>query len=174
MKGIMLMSASVISARVSKVLYSEQKDDGAFGHGFTSSGHPVCSAAALANIAIIEREELPGNAARVGAYLMAALRDRFASRDFVSDIRGDGLLMTVEFDKDKSTRTPFPEASKAAHFVIQACHDERLIVRGARGRVLAAMAPPLVLTTSEADQIVDRLDRAMPRIERAMAAGTFG
>lgn len=172
--GYLPMSASVVSARVSEVLYSEKADDGAFGHGFTGSGHPVCAAVALANIALMERENLPANAAKMGPYLLNALRERVGKRDFVSDIRGHGLLMTVEFDKDKETRAPFREVSKAAHMVIQACHEEKLVVRGARGRVLAAMAPPLVLSQSEADEIVDRLVRAMPKLEKAMSSGIFG
>jgi L-2,4-diaminobutyrate transaminase len=171
--GYLPLSASVISKQVSEVLYSEQTEGGSFGHGFTASGHPVCTAVALANINILEREQLPANAAKVGSYLIAQLRERLADRPFVSDIRGDGLLMTVEFDKDPESRTPFRDASRAGHFAIQACHDEKLIVRGARGRALAAMAPPLTLTESEADQIVDRLERAMPRIEEAMHGGSF-
>ncbi|TXS91845.1 aminotransferase class III-fold pyridoxal phosphate-dependent enzyme [Parahaliea maris] len=171
--GYLPLSASVLSERVSKVLYSEAEADGAFGHGFTASGHPVCTAVAMANIDILEREKLPENAAKVGAYLQNQLREQLGDRPFVSDIRGEGLLMTIEFDKDKETRTPFVQASKAGHFAIQACHDEKLVIRGARGRALAAMAPPLTLTESEADQIVERLLRAFTRIEDAMHKGEF-
>ena len=92
---------------------------------------------------------------------------------FVSDIRRDGLLLTVEFDKIKTTRTPFPAVSNAARFIIGACHEEKLVIRGARGRVLAAMAPPLVLTIDDAEQIVERLDRAISKIEVAARRGNF-
>lgn len=172
--GYFPMSAVVVSTKVAEVLYSEKAADGAFAHGFTFSGHPVGAAVALCNIGIMERERLPENAGKVGQHLIARLRERLMERQFVSDIRGMGLLLAVELDKDKKSRTIFPEASKAQSFIIQACFEENLIVRGARGRSVIGMAPPLILTFDEADQIVDRIDRAISRFDQAARAGMFG
>ena len=171
--GYFPMSGCLISKAITEALYSEHESDGAFAHGFTSCGHPVGARVALANIDILESEALPQNAAVVGNYLAEQLRERLGSYEWVGDIRGEGLLLAVEFSRDKAKRAPFGDAAKAAAFVIQSCFEEGLIVRGASGRVIAAMAPPLVLTNGEADELADRLEKAVGKFAKAAAAGTF-
>jgi L-2,4-diaminobutyrate transaminase len=166
--GYWPMSACLLSEKVSRVLYAEETEDGAFGHGFTASGHPVGAAVALANIDILDSEALPENARVIGEYLFGRLREKLGSHELVGDIRGAGLLVGVELDRDKKKREPFRETGKLGSMLVQACFDQRLIVRGARGRVLAAMAPPLVLSRQEADEIVDRLGRAIDNFAIAL------
>jgi adenosylmethionine-8-amino-7-oxononanoate aminotransferase len=164
------MSACLISERVADVLYSERDADGAFSHGFTASGHPVAAAVALANIAIIESEKLPQNAAAVGGYLRARLGERLSGQRLVSSIRGAGLLIGVELDRNKTERQPFTDPARVGAILVKACFDQNLIVRGAHGRVIAAMAPPLILTKREADDIVERLERAIDRFTTTVTA----
>jgi L-2,4-diaminobutyrate transaminase len=112
----------------------------------------------------MEQEGLPENAAIVGAYLMDQLRSRLGEHPLVGEIRGRGLLIGVELDGDRAMRRPFAEPHRVASLLSRACFDERLLVRGGHGRALAALAPPLIATRSDADEIVVRLARAIDRV----------
>ena len=162
--GYFPMSGCLLSPRVADVLYADKSSHAMFAHGFTWSGHPVGAAVAHANLDIMEREKLPDNAATVGAHLIGRMRDKLGDHPLVGEIRGRGLLIAVEIDGDKSTRRPFADPYKVSSFLSRACFEERLLVRGGHGRVMAALAPPLVLTTGDADEIVARLGRALDRV----------
>jgi len=166
--GYFPMSACLVSERVVDVLYGEQSDDGFFGHGFTAAGHPVGAVVALANIDIMEAESLPNNAAVMGSYLLERLRQRLDGHELVADIRGHGLMVGVEFSRDGKGGVPFENARDAGWLLGKACLDEGLLVRGAHGRVVAALAPPLVLNQGEADEIVSRLERAVERFTNSL------
>jgi L-2,4-diaminobutyrate transaminase len=162
--GYFPMSGCLLSAKVADVLYADKSADAMFAHGFTWSGHPVGAAIAHANLDIMEQERLPENAARIGAYLIDRLRSKLAEHPLVGEIRGRGLLIGVELDGDRATRRPFAEPHRVASLVSRACFEERLLVRGGHGRVLAALAPPLIATVGDADEIVARLGRVLDRV----------
>lgn len=159
--GYFPMSGCLLSAKVADVLYADTSAHAMFAHGFTWSGHPVGAAIANANIDIMEREDLPGNAARVGVYLMERLRERFQGHPLVGEIRGKGLLLGVELDADPATRRPFAQYGKVGSLLSKACFEERLLVRGGHDRTMAALAPPLIATRADVDEIVARLGRAI-------------
>jgi len=162
--GYFPMSASLLSAKVADVLYADRSSHAMFAHGFTSSGHPVGAVIANANLDILEREDLPGNAARVGTYLLERLRERFDGHPLVGEIRGKGLLIGIELDADPAVRRPFAEYPKVSSLLSKACFAERLLVRGGHDRTMAALAPPLIATRADADEIVARLGRAIDRV----------
>ncbi len=162
--GYFPMSGCLLSSKVADVLYADTGADAMFAHGFTWSGHPVGAAIAHANLDILEQERLPENAARVGAYLIERLESRLGEHPLVGEIRGRGLLIGIELDGDRAARRPFADPHRVASLLSRACFDERLLVRGSHGRALAALAPPLVATTGDADEIVARLGRALDRV----------
>jgi L-2,4-diaminobutyrate transaminase len=168
--GYFPMSGCIVSKGVSDLLYSEIDADGMFAHGFTFSGHPVGAAVALANIDVLEREGLPENARSVGDYLIARLREELTSQELVADIRGKGLLIGIECEADREMGKPFEDPTSVASLLNKACFDQGLLVRGAHGRVLAALAPPLILTRPEADEIVSRLKSALEQFAKHLAA----
>jgi L-2,4-diaminobutyrate transaminase len=168
--GYFPMSGCLLSAKVADVLYADKSSHAMFAHGFTWSGHPVGAAIANANLDILEREDLPGNAARVGAYLMERLRERLAGHPFVGEIRGKGLLIAIELDADPGTRKPFSQYPKVSSLLSKACFDERLLVRGGHDRTMAALAPPLIATRADADEIISRLGRAIDRVTAEVQA----
>ncbi len=168
--GYFPMSGCLISAKIADVLYADQSASAMFAHGFTWSGHPVGAAIANANLDIMERENLPGNAATVGSYLIARLREKLGGHPLVGEIRGLGLLIGIELDGDRATRRPFADTQRVSGFLSRACLDERLLVRGGHGRTVAALAPPLLVTTSDADEIVLRLGRALDRVAAEVKA----
>lgn len=125
----------------------------------TWGGHAAACAAALANLEIMEREQLPARAAETGAYLLEGLQG-LRALPVVGDVRGKGLLLAVELVEDEATRAPFPNARMAA--VVRGCLDRGVIVGRASGvgggfGNCVVLAPPLVLTRAEADRIVETL-----------------
>lgn len=162
--GYFPMSACLISGKVADVLYADRSTSAMFAHGFTWSGHPVGAAIAHANLDIIEQENLPENSSKVGGYLMNRLRAQLGEHPLVGEIRGKGLLIGIELDADRASRRPFADTQRVVSLLSRACFEERLLVRGGHGRTVAALAPPLVATPDDADEIVARLGRALERV----------
>ena len=153
--GYLPLGASMVSDHVWSTIAEGLPGPMPFNHGFTYSGHPTCCAAALANIAIIEREDLPGNAARMGAYLMERLREleRFAS---VGEVRGMGLMIGIELVADKATKRGFTMPHTACTRVEHEAWERGLYCR-ALGIEVVGIAPPLDLDRATADRIVEIL-----------------
>jgi L-2,4-diaminobutyrate transaminase len=162
--GYFPMSACLVNEKVWEVLTSRPAATGVFGHGFTTAGHPVAAAVALKNLEIIEREGLLENAATVGRYLLEQLRKRLGSHPLVGDIRGFGMMCGVELDANKHSHQPFDDAQTMGSLLSKLCWEQGLIVRGGHGKAMAALAPPLILTRSQADEIITRLQRALDRL----------
>jgi 4-aminobutyrate aminotransferase/(S)-3-amino-2-methylpropionate transaminase len=125
----------------------------------TFGGNPVASAAVIAVLDIMERERLPARAARMGRRLKARL-DAVAGRcRHLGDVRGMGLVMGLEFVKDKRTKQPAPELIRP---IINACAARGLLVGsvGMYGNVIR-VAPPLVITEAEIDESVAIFESAL-------------
>ncbi|MBL8698352.1 MAG: aminotransferase class III-fold pyridoxal phosphate-dependent enzyme [Alphaproteobacteria bacterium] len=164
------LAGSIVSDRVWAMLERGSTRLGPLAHGFTYVAHPVCSAAALANIDILEREALPDNAARMGAVLIAQLRDRLGDHRFVGDIRGDGLLVGVEFVADRAARRRFDPALRLGTRVVALAREAGLILRALPDGDSIAITPPLVVTSAEIEEIVAGLSAAIDRAELARHA----
>jgi adenosylmethionine-8-amino-7-oxononanoate aminotransferase len=139
---------------------------GGFVHGFTFSHHPVTAAACLATLDILERERLVERAGLMGERALARLQD-LRARPQVGDVRGRGLLLGVELVADAAARRPFPRAEKRAETVAACAFAQGLIVypsagcaTGMEGDVVM-LAPPLVVTDDELDEMVAILDGAI-------------
>ncbi len=144
---------------VSDRIYQQMLEpDAMFMHGFTYSGHPVACAVGLANIAIIEREELPGNAAVQGAYLLSRLEELLGHQN-VGNVRGIGLMMIVELVKDKESREPL---TGIVGPLLAATRKRGLIISASDMGI--SLSPPLILTKDDADQIVDALQGAIVEV----------
>ena len=132
-----------------------------FTSGLTYAGHPVAAAAALKNIEIIEREDLLGNAARVGAYFetrLAGLKDL----PLVGDVRGRKLMMCVECVADKDTKTLLTDSANESKRISNLCESLGLMVRPIGH--LNVMSPPLVITEAQVDFVADTLERAIRQV----------
>lgn len=108
-------------------------------HGTTFGGHPVCCAAALAEVEEILEKDLPGNAKEVGEYFISEL----AKLPHVKESRGQGLFVGVEFD-----------GSINALDVKHGCFDRKLLIT-AIGSNIIRMVPPLIITKEDADKAVE-------------------
>jgi L-2,4-diaminobutyrate transaminase len=162
------LSGSIVGERVWKVLEEGTDRMGAIGHGWTYSAHPLCAAAANANLDILEREDLTGNARSTGAYFLDRLRETFADHPMVGEVRGVGLLAALEFVADRETRTPFDPALKVGPQVSAAALDEGLIARAMPHGDILGFAPPLILSRDDADRIVAMTKAAVDRVHRSL------
>lgn len=155
------MSASLISSRVWAVLEAASPQMGAVMHGFTYSGHPVGSAIALANLDLMEREDLPARAARLGPVLLDALRSKVGGHEFVGDVRGVGLMVAVEFVADKASKRRFPDAAAPHKLVAKHALAEGVLSRALPFLPVNSMSPPLTITEAEIDEATTRYARAL-------------
>ncbi len=151
------ISASVFNGELADALVEPSSKVGVFGHGYTYSGHPVGCAVALKALEIYERDDIYGHAADVGAYFQARLRG-FEDHEIVGNVRGVGLIAGVEIVADKTTREAFEPA--AAAYLQQACQDNGLIGRALAGTTFA-LCPPLVITKSQIDELIEALGKAL-------------
>ena len=155
------VSASVISSKIWDVLAAASPEFGPVMHGFTYSGHPVGASLGLVNIDIMERDGLVEQAAEVGPYFLAALRDRIAHHSFVGDVRGIGQMMAAEFVADKATKRMFDPKAGAHRVVSAAAFENGVIARALPYIEVNSFSPPLSMTRSDADEAVERYGKAL-------------
>jgi L-2,4-diaminobutyrate transaminase len=147
------LSGVIVGDKVWQVLEQGSDQFGAIGHGWTYSAHPSCVAAALANLDIIEREDLLGNVREVGPYLLGALREAVGGHSKVGEVRGVGMLAAVEFVEAKAAKKFFEPQGKIGGAVAAACLERGMIARAMPHGDLIGFAPPLILTKADADRI---------------------
>ena len=116
--------------------------------GTTFGGNHLACAAALAVLDVIEEEHLVENAARTGDYLLARLRETAAAHADITDVRGRGLMIGVEFSR------PVKELRQRLVF------DEHVFTGAASTNILRLL-PPLCLSLAEADEFMERLERVL-------------
>ncbi|WP_436644390.1 aspartate aminotransferase family protein [Microbaculum sp. FT89] len=158
------LSGSIVGDKVWQVLMRGTDETGPIGHGWTYSAHPIGAAAGIANLNVIDSLGLVSNAGETGAYFLAALRDRLGDHPNVGDIRGEGLLAAVEFVANRDARTFFDAGDKIGPKVATALLAEGVIGRAMPEGDIVGFAPPLCLTRAEADEIVDRMAKAVDTV----------
>ncbi|MFY0992062.1 aminotransferase [Halomonas sp. C05BenzN] len=162
------LSGVIVGDRVWQVLEQGTGEYGPIGHGWTYSGHALGCAAALANLAIIEREGLTGNAAQTGAYLQQAMAKAFGDHPIVGNVRGVGMLAALEFSADPERREHFDPALKVGPRIAAALLEENLIARAMPQGDILGFAPPLITTRDEVDEIVARARRGVDKVADAL------
>lgn len=116
--------------------------------GTTFGGNHLACAAALAVLDVIEEEHLVENAASVGSYLLAQLKTLAAENPSIVDVRGEGLMIGIEFsDSIKTLRTRLVK--------------EQHVFTGAASTNILRLLPPLSLTKAEADDFLNRLKQVL-------------
>ncbi len=159
------LSGSIISDRVWQVLERGTDENGAIGHGWTYSAHPIGAAAGVANLRLIDDLGLVRNAGETGAYLTRAMRDALGEHPNVGEIRGAGMLAAVELVEDRDARRFFDPARKVGIQIAAAMlADSGVIARAMPQGDIIGFAPPLCLTRAEADTIVAATRNAVKKI----------
>lgn len=125
-------------------------------HGSTFGGNPVCCAAALATLDLVENG-LMANAQRLGERLIRGARALADRHDIIGDVRGRGLMVGLELVKSRATKEPHPEALRR---VIDAAFQQGLLLLGC-GRSVLRLAPPLVIDEEDIDRGLALLDQVL-------------
>lgn len=131
-------------------------------HGNTFGGNPLSCAAALATIELIGSEYLQ-NAAEVGTYTLGKLREMSLRHPSIGDVRGIGLMIGIEFVKDRETRHP---DEKFRDKVVDLAFEHGLLLLGC-GKSVIRISPPLCITRQEVDEGLEILERAIYLAEGA-------
>jgi putrescine---pyruvate transaminase len=146
--GYLPIGGVLVSDRIADVLINEVGD---FNHGFTYSGHPVCAAAALENLRIIEEEKLVERVRDdIGPYF-AKKWGALAEHDFVGQAESVGLMGGLQLAADKKTRTRFEKPDPIGALVRNHALANGLVLRATGDRMLAS--PPLVISHEEVDEM---------------------
>jgi 4-aminobutyrate--pyruvate transaminase len=140
---------------------------GTFGHGFTTSGHPLAMAVALENLKIIEERDLMGQAARVGAFMQKELR-KLASHPLVGEVRGEGLIAGLELVEDKSSKRSFDPQLKVGFKAFDLAQRNGLVVRAIGDTI--ALCPPLIITEAQVQEVIARLKTTLDQTAAALSA----
>ena len=123
-------------------------------HGSTFGGNPLVCAVGYATLNFILENRVLENVREVGAYLMAELDGLKSSFDFVTEVRGKGLLVALEFDREIS------------HEVVQACLERGLLINPVKQNAIRFM-PPLITQRSEVDEAMGMLKDALTQVSKS-------
>src|SRR6266571_2128899 len=130
-------------------------------HASTFGGNPVCIAASLATIDVIEREGLLRNAEEVGDHMLKRMADWPAKHRLVGDVRGRGLMIGVEIVKDKTTKE---YGGQERDRIVELAFERGILFLGC-GPSTVRIAPPLIVSKDDADVAIDVLDECITIVE---------
>src|ERR1700728_961241 len=129
-------------------------------HASTFGGNPVCIAAALATLDVIEKEHLLEHSAELGAHMMKRMATWPVKLKLVGDVRGRGLMIGVDIVKDKTTKE---YAAAERDLIIERAFEKGLLFLGC-GPSSIRLCPPLVVTKEEADVALDVLEECIQHV----------
>jgi L-2,4-diaminobutyrate transaminase len=162
------LSGSIVSERVWKVLERGNDEFGPIGHGWTYSAHPLCAAAGVANLKLIDDLGLVRNAKETGGYFVSKMKEALADHAMVGEVRGEGMLCAVEFVEDKKARRFFDPGKKVGPQIATALLKQNVIGRAMPQGDILGFAPPLCLSKAEADLIVTATVKAVDEVKAAL------
>jgi len=119
-------------------------------HGSTFGGNPLACAVGIASLEVIIEEDLPGKSLEMGRYFIERLKNIKSSH--IKEVRGKGLLIGVEINKESGTARPFCEALKEEGILAKETHKQ--VIR---------FAPPLIIKKEEIDWALERIEKVLKR-----------
>jgi adenosylmethionine-8-amino-7-oxononanoate aminotransferase len=161
--GYVPLSASIARGRLADVFSETTTQENV--HPNTYAAHPVACAAALANLRIMEQDDLVTNAEKMGARLRDGLLAAVGRHPIVGEVRGRGLLVCVDFVQPDGSGRPL-DAKHVGELDRKAW--ERGAIVYARGTVLR-LAPPLCITAAEVDELVGIVADSVDSLQRDLA-----
>ncbi len=154
------MGVVLLTNRIYQAIADNTVKNNLYGSGFTSSGHPVACAVALANIKILEEDGLMDRVPILEPIFQQRLKN-LEEKELVGEARGVGLMGAVELVSDKKTLSTFDPIGSAGPVLAEVGHSEGIILR-AIGDVLA-VCPPLIITEDEINELFDRFERTLDK-----------
>jgi 4-aminobutyrate--pyruvate transaminase len=160
----------LVPQRMYDALVEASRKIGAFGHGFTYTGHPVAAAVALKTLEIFARDRIVDKVVA----LMPRFRDglnRLGQHPLVGEARGLGLMGGIELVADKQTKRAFEKQSRAPQICLRHAQQAGLLLRVIAENTIA-ICPPLIASASEIDELFARLSRSFDlTLDTVIAAG---
>ena len=132
-------------------------------HASTFGGNPVCIAAALATLDVIEREGLLKNSAEIGNRILQRVADWPRKHKFVGDVRGRGLMIGIEIVKNKQTKE---YAAAERDRIVELAFEKGILFLGC-GPSTIRISPALVVSKDEADVAIDVLDECISLVGKS-------
>lgn len=152
------LSAIVIPEKMYGPIAEASKKLGTLGHGYTYSGHPVCTAVGLKTLEIYERDQIFQRAANLAPQFQARLHG-LADHPLVGEVRGMGMIGALEFVSNKATKAGFTPYGSIGVYCFERCHAHGLIPRNLGDGI--GLCPPLIITPAQIDEMFDKLTLAM-------------
>jgi 4-aminobutyrate aminotransferase len=149
-----LGSGLPIGLVIAKKMIMQQWKRGA--HANTYGGNPLCCAAALVTLDLVERE-YAANAEKVGAYFMTRLRELQSRHSVIGDVRGKGLMIGMELVSDRASRNPCKDSCAAV--ITRAFHQGLLLLPC--GQSTVRFVPPLIVSEAQVDEAITLLEAAL-------------
>jgi adenosylmethionine-8-amino-7-oxononanoate aminotransferase len=162
--GYLPLGATIASDKIFEAF------DEPFAHGHTYGSHPVVCAAGLAVLEYMEKHKLVERSKYNGEYMHKQLSSLY-DHPTVGDIRGKGVFAGIEFVKDKESKEPFSPEIVFNGRVVEQCYKNGLLVYPGTGTVDGVrgdhiqIAPPLVVSKGEIDEIIRLLDKSIGEVE---------
>lgn len=150
-----------------------QTGSGNFVHGHTYAGNPLSCSIASKVIEILERDNIVDNSKEMGDYLISKLNE-FNTIKSVGDVRGLGLMVGIEFVKDKETKEPFDHTINFKGILTENCMEEGLIIYPGGGCANGSdgdhilITPPLNINKDEIDSLVEMLRKSIIKTEEML------
>jgi len=148
--GYLPIGGVMVADRVASVIV----DGGDFNHGFTYSGHPTCAAVAARNIELLRDERIVEHVRDVAAPYLAKRWAELADHPLVGEARTLGLLGAIELVADKRTKARFQPKGRAGEICRDLAVKNGVVMRHVNESMI--VAPPLVITKAEIDELVEK------------------
>ncbi len=165
--GYAPLAAILIRDRIADAFYGEPDERREFHHGHTYAGNPVACAAGVAAITQILARDIVGNARRQGERLRGRLAELAARLPLIGDVRGAGLLQGVEFVARRRNGERFPPGAQPGKAVERAARKRGMLLRC--GDEFAALAPPLIVTAEDIDEMCGILGASIAEAQATLA-----
>jgi putrescine---pyruvate transaminase len=161
--GYAPLSATLINQRMADA-WRTQGEHSFVAAGYTHTGNPAACAAGIAALDIVLRENLTENAHLVGGYFLDRLRGLMARHEAIGDIRGKGLMLTIEMVKDRMTKEPYGHGDEFPAAIARFCREHGVWLRQVDHKFI--ISPPLIFTPQLVDEVVAVLDAAYEQTSR--------
>lgn len=169
-KGLSSGYIPIAAVGLSDKFFEVINSGGVLTHGYTYSGHPVACAVAIANIQLMKRDSVVERVHDDAApYFRARLDELARSHPIVGEVRGAGLVASLQLVKDKKNRVIFTTEDDAAIKCREFALQNNLIMR-AVGQAMV-LSPPLIITHAETDELIDKAKIALDLTSRHFGIG---
>jgi putrescine aminotransferase len=161
--GYLPIGGVMVADRIMDVLINQ---GGEFNHGYTYSGHPVCAAVAIANIKLMQRENIVQTVREsTGPYLQQRFRE-LGDHPLVGEVRGVGTLGALELVKDKENYIRFDKDLGVGTICRDYCFENNLVMRAVGDTMI--ISPPLIVQPAEIDIFIERARQCLDLTQKAI------